>query len=90
MRIRTHMSINIAGLLKNYGKKRMTGLFTDGNGKNQTDKQVRKYLAECQQKGWVLLPLSAECEGFDHFGGGCPGHEINDKDEQTNTTNATA
>lgn len=70
--------MNIAGALRNYGKKSMKGLLTDDNGKEMTDKEVREYLNECLAKGWKLLPSSSKCEGFDHFGGGCPGH----KDEQ--------
>lgn len=71
-----HMSVNIEGLLRNYKRKSMTGLFTDDDGKVISNEAARNYLAECQQKGWKLLPMSDNCEGFDHFGGGCPGHEV--------------
>lgn len=74
-----HMCVNIAGLLRNYGRKKMDGIFTDDDGNEFTDKTARKYLAECQAKGWKLLPMSDKCEWFDHFGGGCPGHEITDE-----------
>lgn len=68
------MSMNIAGALRNYGKKSMAGLFTHETGQECTDKEARQYLAECQQKGWKLLPIG-KCEGFDHQNG-CPGHQI--------------
>ena len=74
-----HMCVNIAGLLRNYGRKKMDGLFTDDDGNDYTDKMARAYLAECQAKGWKLLPMSDKCEGFDHFGGGCPGHKVEDE-----------
>jgi len=77
-----HMSMNISGLLRNYGRKKMDGIFTDDNGNEYSDKTARKYLAECQAKGWKLLPMSDECEGFDHFGDGCPGHEIIEETEK--------
>lgn len=67
--------MNIAGALRNYGKKSMKGLLTDDNGKEMTDKEVREYLNDCLAKGWKLLPSSSKCEGFDYFGGGCPGHK---------------
>ena len=45
----------------------------DGNGNFLSDKQVRIELADLQSKGYKLIPIE-ECEGFDPFGGGCPGH----------------
>ena len=80
-----HTSVNIAGLLRNYGKKKLTGLFTDDDGREISDKDARRYLAECQAKGWKLLPMSDKCEGFDHFGEGCPGHEVEDETLKSET-----
>ena len=70
-----HMSINIAGLIRNTGKKSMKGFFSNEDGSDCTNKEAREYLAECQAKGWKILPLG-ECDGFDHFGGGCPKHDV--------------
>lgn len=69
------MSTNIAGLLRNAGKRSIAGLLED-KGRTLSNAEARKYISECQAKGWKLLPCSENCEGFDHFGGGCPGHEV--------------
>lgn len=85
MRQIKHMCINISGLLRNYRGKKMTGLFDKENGAPCSDKEARAYLAECQAKGWKLLPMSNKCEGFDHFGEGCPGHEIEEETLKSET-----
>lgn len=71
------MSLNIEGCLSNY-RGRKINIFQDETGKFISDKEARKYLAECQLKGWKLIPMG-DCEGFDHFGGGCPGHVLEDE-----------
>jgi hypothetical protein len=75
-----HMSMNIAGALRNAGKRKMTGLLSDDDGRELSDKEVRQHLSECLAKGWKLIP-AGECEGFDYFGGGCPGHEVKENEE---------
>ena len=70
-----HMSMSIEGALRNFGKKSMAGLITEDNGAEWTDKMVRDYLQECLSKGWKKIPIG-DCEGFDYFDKGCPGHEI--------------
>lgn len=70
-----HMQANIEGMLK--WKKKLNGLMDDENGKPMTDKEARTYLQQCLAKGWTLIPCG-DCEGFDHFGGGCPGHPVDD------------
>lgn len=50
----------------------------DDDGRPVSDREARAYLAECQAKGWKLIPCG-NCEGFDPFEHGCPGHEIEDK-----------
>lgn len=71
-----HMSLNIAGFLRNTGRKKIR-IFEDDNGKILSDTEARKYLSECLNKGWKIIPLGGEdiCDGFDFLGGGCPGHE---------------
>lgn len=70
-----HMSLNIAGALKCYGKKSMKGLITEDNGAEWTDKMVRDYLHECLSNGYKLIPCAGKnCVGFD-YQTGCPGHE---------------
>lgn len=73
-----HLSTNIEELLRNFKNRKMTGLFDDENGKPMSDKEIRKELAELQAKGHKLIG-SDKCEGFDPFGGGCPGHPIEDE-----------
>ena len=79
MRTKRHMSVNIEGVLRNYKGKKMDGLFTDENGKPISDGQARVFLHNCQVDGHKLVP-AADCEGFDPFGGGCPGHPMDDED----------
>lgn len=69
-----HMSLNIEGFLRNNGKKKIDGFFTDDDGKELTDKDGRIFLQQCLHKGWKKIPLG-ECDGFDHFDKGCPGHK---------------
>lgn len=73
-----HMSVNINGFLAAYKNKSMKGLIIDDDGKYMSDGEVRLYLHNCQVKGWKKLPMG-DCDGFDHFGGGCPGHESTEK-----------
>ncbi len=75
---RRHMCMNIAGALRNAGKRSMAGLLTDDYGVEMSDKKVREYLAECLEKGWRVIP-SSDCEGFD-YQTGCPGHVIEQKE----------
>lgn len=73
-----HMSINIEGILRNYKGKKIN-IFQDDDGNRVSDSEARAYIAECQSKGWKLIPMSNKCEGFDPFGGGCPGHAVEEK-----------
>ena len=77
MRTKRHLSTNIEGVLRNFKGRKMTGLFDDENGNPMSDKDIRQTLAELQAKGHKLIG-SDNCEGFDPFGGGCPGHPIED------------
>lgn len=74
MTTRKHLSTNIEGLLRNMKGKKINFL-SDDNGNEMSDSQARKAIAELQAKGHKLIP-SGDCEGFDPFGGGCPGHPI--------------
>ena len=71
------MSTNIEGLLRNMKGKKIN-FIDDDNGKTLSDKEARKAIAELQAKGHKLIP-SGVCEGFDPFGGGCPGHPIDEE-----------
>ena len=71
-----HMSTNIEGLLRNMKGKKIN-FINDDNGNQMTDKQARREIAQLQAMGYKLIP-STDCEGFDPFGGGCPGHKISE------------
>ena len=68
------MAVNIEGLLRHYRRKKINILVND-DGRTITDKEARAYLAECQAKGYKLIPRDG-CDGFDPFDKGCPGHPV--------------
>ena len=70
------MSTNIEGLLRNMKGKKINFL-DDDNGRTLSDKEARAEIAKLEALGHKLIP-SGDCEGFDPFGGGCPGHPIED------------
>lgn len=78
MRTIHHLSVSINGLLANFKRKKITFMIDD-NGKEMSDKQAREELARLQYLGHKLIK-TCECEGFDPFENGCPGHEIQDED----------
>ena len=75
MRVKKHLSTSIEGLLRNMKGKNIN-FMEDENGKMMTDLEARQEIARLQAKGHKLIPSSDDCEGFDPFGGGCPGHPI--------------
>lgn len=78
MRTRHHMRVSIEGMIKYFKRRKMDGLMTTDEGIPVSDSQARAYLKECHEKGWKVIPTvkDSECPNFDHFGGGCPGHVI--------------
>lgn len=68
-----HMCLSIAGALRNYARRKMTGLMQDENDRDLSDKECRAYLAECLNKGWKVIPMG-ECDNFD-YQTGCKGHK---------------
>jgi len=79
MRTIRHASCNIEGLLRNYKGKKIN--FLDGDdGRALSDAEARQGLAEMQALGHKLI---GNCEGFDPFGGGCPGHPVIEDEKPT-------
>lgn len=80
---RCHLSWSINGILKLYKRKSMDGLLTIGR-KVLNDSEARQFLNECIEKGYKCLPLcnSDDCPDFDYYGGGCPGHAVEEDDNQ--------
>lgn len=69
-----HLSISVSGALRHWrGKEWRHVFFEKETGRSLTPDEVRTYLLECQTKGWSVIPMGDECEGFDHQTG-CPGH----------------
>ena len=66
------MCSSIAGVLANYKGRKIT-FFDDDNGNPMSDAEARAELARLQALGHKLVG-PANCEGFDPFGSGCPGH----------------
>lgn len=77
--IKYHMSVNLEGLLRNY-KHRKINVMEDDNGRPMSDTEARAEIARLQALGHKLMSTSLKCEGFDPFGGGCPGHETTEED----------
>lgn len=77
MKIRKHFSVNIEGFLRNYAGKKINCCSHD-DGRKMTDKEARAELARLQSLGHKLMP-TGDCEGFDPFGGGCPGHQMEEE-----------
>jgi len=69
-----HICTNIEGLLRNTKGRKIT-FFDDDDGNPLTDKEARELIWKAKAKGHKLIG-SADCKGFDPFGGGCPGHTI--------------
>ena len=68
------MSVNLEGLLRNYTRKKIN-IMEDDDGRVLSDIEARNEIARLQSLGHKLMP-TGECEGFDPFGGGCPGHPV--------------
>lgn len=83
MRTIHHMSINIEGMLRQYKRKSMAGIMEEDDGTPLTDQQARIHLHNLQVDGHKLMCISSECEGFDPFEKGCPGHPLPDSDDET-------
>ena len=71
------MGVNIQGLLNHYKNKSLDGLLQDDKGVNLNHQQAVIALHNFQVDGFKLIP-NHNCEGFDPFDKGCPGHEIKD------------
>lgn len=69
-----HMKQSIAGCLRNNCVGTIDFL-EDGNGKPLSDAEARIELNKLLEAGHTVMPVGDDCEGFDVFGGGCPGHE---------------
>lgn len=75
MKTHHHMSVNIQGLLNNY-KGRKINILEDEDGNILSDQQARTHLSNLQSQGHKKMCCSSNCEGFDPFDKGCPGHPV--------------
>lgn len=69
-----HVAQSIAGCLRN-NPVGTIDFIEDGKGNILSDANARIELNKLLEQGQKLLPTSDDCEGFDAFGKGCPGHE---------------
>ena len=69
-----HLKQSIAGCLRN-NRVGTIDFLEDGNGKPLSDSEARIELNKLLEAGHTVMPVGTDCEGFDVFGGGCPGHE---------------
>lgn len=69
-----HMKQSIAGCLRN-NRIGTIDFLEDENGKPLSDAEARVQLNKLLEQGHTVMPVGDDCEGFDVFGGGCPGHE---------------
>ena len=68
------MKQSIAGCLRN-NRVGTIDFLEDENGKPLSDAEARIELNKLLEAGHTVMPVGTDCEGFDVFGGGCPGHE---------------
>jgi hypothetical protein len=71
------MSVDIEGFINHHKRRKITCLQHD-DGTPMTHAQAVIELHNRQIEGHKLLP-TANCEGFDPFGVGCPGHEVEEE-----------
>lgn len=83
MRTRWHVSWSIKSILEVYKADSLDGLLAV-EGKTLNDSEARQFLNECIEKGYKCLPIcnSDDCHDFDYYGGGCPGHAVEEDDNQ--------
>lgn len=79
MKTTWHLQLDISGALKvplRDFRRQWKGCVKDGQGRTLSPEEFRDYLRLQQNKGHKLEPMSSECEGFDPFEKGCPGHSM--------------
>jgi len=83
IRRRTHMKVDIKGALMR-SERELSAMFTN-DGRPMSGKQVKRELMDLLQKGYSVMPVcdQEECPDFDWFGGGCPGHPMQETGEVT-------
>ena len=69
-----HMKRSILGCLRD-NRVGTIDFLEDENGNPLSDEEARIELTKLLNKGHKVMPVGDDCEGFDVFGGGCPGHE---------------
>lgn len=72
--------VSVRGALRN-APGSLRGMYSDGAGRVLSVDEARERLLGELAKGRAVLPacLPSECPDFDYQGGGCPGHETNER-----------
>ena len=73
------MSVNLAGLLRNYKRKKIN-IIQDDDGRELSDAEARLHIHNLQMQGHKLMCCSSNCEGFEPFEKGCPGHPVDESE----------
>ena len=75
MGYRQHCSLTVRGFLSSARYPAgYVGLFTHDDGRAMSPEEARNALFDELARGHEVIPFGPACEGFDHSGGGCPGH----------------
>ena len=82
MRTKHHMAIDLKGFLHAYRRKKIN-IMEDDDGNIVSDKAARAHIQSLLDQGHKLMCCSNECEGFDPFEKGCPGHPYTEEEEET-------
>ena len=69
-----HLKQSITGCLRN-NPVGTIDFIEDSEGNLLSDAEARIELNKLLEAGHTVMPVGDDCEGFDVFGGGCPGHE---------------
>ena len=72
-----HMCLSVRGVLrreKKYHRQCLKWIFDDDGKPFRSVDALLDALMNELAKGHEVIPMGAECEGFDYSGKGCPGH----------------
>lgn len=77
-----HLCQDVRGALRDWAPALWEDVMRDTEtGRMLSPREVQDYLFDQLAMGHEVIPIGVPCEGFDHSGGGCPGHTL-DKDKQ--------
>lgn len=78
-----HLKLGVKQTLLNWSDEKFRGVFQDDEGHELGPFEARSALLDELVKGHLFIPVGGPCEGFDHAGGGCPGHLVKEETDET-------